>query len=374
MPKVPPGIIPRPLKSGKLHYGVKVYEPSVKNGCWVGTYDTLAEAREAKRKAELGRHSGEAMSVEEYFAIWPSTHPRPCADSMARYRSSLGPFIETFGRRSLHKIGRVEALQWAARVPVSVSDTVRLFLNDALDDGLLTHNPFAALGLSRPRGRKDLEVISTAQLHYLADTAQLVWSGITGLMLRSMILWAAYTAMRPGEMHALRWDWLDFDTHEIAIVSQSDRHGVVKQLKNRDQRISVMLPEAEEAIRALPRSTNSGPIFHTIRGCPFRGPNWHYYWNPIRNAFGRPDMDVYELRHYCATLLLENGVPPADVAIQLGHRDGGRLVMETYGHPSEDAARHRILRLMATDRTDIRPSKSAGFGSHQRRDRRRPSQ
>jgi hypothetical protein len=32
-----------------------------------------------------------------------------------------------------------------------------------------------------------------------------------------------------------------------------------------------------------------------------------------------------------------------DVSVQLGHRDGGTLVMARYGHPSEDAARSRLL-------------------------------
>jgi integrase len=45
-------------------------------------------------------------------------------------------------------------------------------------------------------------------------------------------------------------------------------------------------------------------------------------------------MNFYELRHFCATHLLELGVSHADVAVQLGHTDGGALVMCTYGHPS----------------------------------------
>jgi len=55
-------------------------------------------------------------------------------------------------------------------------------------------------------------------------------------------------------------------------------------------------------------------------------------------------MHFYELRHFCATHLLELGVLHADVAVQLGHTDGGALVMSTYGHPSEVAARERLKR------------------------------
>jgi hypothetical protein len=42
-------------------------------------------------------------------------------------------------------------------------------------------------------------------------------------------------------------------------------------------------------------------------------------------------------------MLLERGMTASDVAVQLGHTDGGRLVMNLYGHPSEVAARERLL-------------------------------
>jgi hypothetical protein len=53
-------------------------------------------------------------------------------------------------------------------------------------------------------------------------------------------------------------------------------------------------------------------------------------------------MDDYELRHFCATHLLELGVSHADVALQLAHTDGGALVMSTCGHPSGAGARERL--------------------------------
>jgi integrase len=61
-------------------------------------------------------------------------------------------------------------------------------------------------------------------------------------------------------------------------------------------------------------------------------------WRP-----GRAGPDFYELRHCAATMLLERGMTPWDVAVQLGHQDGGRLVTSLYGHPSEAAARERLL-------------------------------
>ncbi len=56
-------------------------------------------------------------------------------------------------------------------------------------------------------------------------------------------------------------------------------------------------------------------------------------------------MDLYDLRHFCGSWLLNDlELPPQDVAHQLGHTDGGALVMKLYGHPSERLARERIKR------------------------------
>jgi integrase len=72
-------------------------------------------------------------------------------------------------------------------------------------------------------------------------------------------------------------------------------------------------------------------------------PFHHRYWQRLRLLANRPGLDFYELRHRAATMLLERGVTPWDVAVQLGHTDGGQLVMSLYGHPSEAGSRARLL-------------------------------
>jgi integrase len=94
-------------------------------------------------------------------------------------------------------------------------------------------------------------------------------------------------------------------------------------------------------LASLDRHTGEAAVFLTPRGRRFGKGAIHRYFAPVRAAFGQ-HIDFYELRHACATLLLERGLSPEDVAIQLGHRDGGRLVATLYGHPSEDRARERI--------------------------------
>ena len=41
---------------------------------------------------------------------------------------------------------------------------------------------------------------------------------------------------------------------------------------------------------------------------------------------------VHTLRHSAASFLAAAGVPPSDIAAQLGHRDGGALALKVYVH------------------------------------------
>jgi Arc/MetJ-type ribon-helix-helix transcriptional regulator len=52
----------------------------------------------------------------------------------------------------------------------------------------------------------------------------------------------------------------------------------------------------------------------------------------VRQRCGKRDkLELYELRHACATLLMERGLPAHVVANQLGNTDGGALVQRLYG-------------------------------------------
>jgi Phage integrase family len=89
-------------------------------------------------------------------------------------------------------------------------------------------------------------------------------------------------------------------------------------------------------------------VFHSARGNPLVQGSLHYPWRTVRAAAGSAAR-WHNLRHFCATQLLEMGLSHFDVSIQLGHTDGGALVMERYGHPSEDAARDRLLGAFSFD-------------------------
>jgi integrase len=151
--------------------------------------------------------------------------------------------------------------------------------------------------------------------------------------------------MRPGELCAMRRCDVDLKGLEIVVERSLDGTGREKAPKNGLARRIILPSIAADAIRLVPKRLGSPYLFHTVRGRLLTKGTLAYLWRRIRAGWvarGHRAIDLYELRHACATMLVELGLSVGDVAFQLGHRDGGRLVMTLYCHPGEDAIRDRL--------------------------------
>lgn len=319
-------------------YGVRIYRAGRQQ--WIGTYATRRETRQAERDALDSPVATHDETCDSFARRWVADYPRPRAATNKQNQYAVAPFAREFEGVKMAVVSRREARQWALRHRSNLS-AVRAMFSDALDEGIVTANPFSNLRLEQSRGRKDLDVISEAQLHDLADAALRV-CGDLGPTIRASILFAAYVGLRPAEMFVLRWTDLDFANGRVRIRASLGGTGEVTLPKNGRARTVVLPPAAADAVRSIPRRADSPLVFATSKGTRFTKTTHYHHWRLTRLGAGLPQMDFYELRHYCATRLLELGVSHADVAVQLGHTDGGALVMSTYGHPSEDAARERI--------------------------------
>jgi integrase len=171
------------------------------------------------------------------------------------------------------------------------------------------------------------------------------------------------TRDRPGELFALRLDDLGEDTINVWRSADSKTR-TVGPTKNGRAREIVYPHMARDAVANAPKFDGQQLVFPGLNGQQLWASSFSWLWSPVRVAFGRPEMAFYELRHFAATYLLELGLSPADVAVQLGHTDGGALVMSTYDHPSERAARARILTALdGHDQGELAPLRRRAAGS-----------
>jgi len=215
---------------------------------------------------------------------------------------------------------------------------------DAVRDGVCEVNPWTNLRLETPKGRKDIDALTEPEIVELADLAAEL-SGNYGTEARAIILTLAYTGRRPGELCAMRRCDVDLEALEIVVQRSLDGTGREKAPKNGLARRIILPSIAADAIRQVPETIGSPYVFHTVRGHRLTKGTLAYFWRNVRAGWvarGHRPIDLYELRHACATMLVERGLNVGDVAFQLGHQDGGRLVMTLYGHPGEDAIRDRL--------------------------------
>lgn len=348
---------------------------------WVGTFDTEEEALEAARKEiEASRRLGSSQETVEGFADrWLTDYARPKASTNDDHGRKAKKFVEEHGSKKLRDVTRLDARRFVNEHRASAM-AVRAMFSDALDEGIIESNPFAglkALNMGGEQGRKNLVVLSQQELAQLADTAREVHPEYP---FWQFLVFAAYTGMRPSEIYALEWPDIDFERSEITVERQLYKRRCTTP-KNGKTRIIILPPPAAEALRTLSRKTRvrladiDGEerffdlVFRNKSGGPLSQTAVHHYWSTVRTAFGRPTMAVYELRHFCATYLLEKfrsgGEEGSyDVATQLGHTDEGELVRRLYGHPDGDLSRARLKRLFEKP-TPLRGVKVSGAISEQ---------
>lgn len=202
---------------------------------------------------------------------------------------------------------------------------------------LIASNPWRDLGLQKSTGNK----------HKPPPPEELVWSMIrharrlTAPSFAAWLQFAAFTGMRPGEIDALRPDAIDFEKGRVWVGEQFNPKVRAFTLpKNGQTREAILTPPAREALLALPREKF---VFTTLRGTHYTPSSRHASWNKVRSAAGYADTLYLATRHFAGWYMVNVlELPSEDVAIALGHTDGGELVRTLYGHREKDRALARV--------------------------------
>jgi integrase len=324
---------------------------------WLGRHDTEEQAQEAIDRALADKGPLSDETVAQFCDRWVSDYPRHRATTnhvnryaAKRIKEITEPRISHLPMRS---VTRSQARAFVLAFPY-LRDFLRAMYYDAISDELVKGNPFANLRLPSPRGRADLVPLTEEEVGQLAAAADRFGYG-------ALILVAAGTGMRTGELFELRWEDIDFRSGTIHIRRRmkSEKGG------------TIVLPDlARAAIESLPRPREGGLVFRTRRGRKLTSSNFRPYWYPIRELFeaqlpparaqelrearmDKGSLVLYELRHAFASHMLNRGASPLDVAIQLGHK-GTELVEKLYGHPDQELARERLRRAMGENVAELR--------------------
>jgi integrase len=170
--------------------------------------------------------------------------------------------------------------------------------------------------------------------------------------LAPLLMLAALTGMRRGELCALRWSDIDLllgivnVSRSLVVVPGGVSEKTVKTGRSRKVALDpfgiALLTEHRARVEGWVTAVGStlGPdvfvFFPLVEAeTPFRPDNVRSFFIRVWDEVGAPDIRLYDLRHFTATQLIGAGVDVRTVADRLGHSDPS-LTLRVYSHLIEE--------------------------------------
>ena len=212
-------------------------------------------------------------------------------------------------------------------------------LVEAVKNGLLITNPCQYVEL--PKGvRFESHFYTAKQLNELFEAIQ-------GEPLCPLLKITAIYGLRRSEVLGLQWDSIDFDAGMLTI-----RHTVSKVTKA----VAKDKTKNASSYRSFPLTDEARRIFQTAKavecenrrlfGRKYQDNNYVFKWNngkpylpdyitarfsTLLKQHNLPHIRLHELRHSCASLLINEGFGLKDVQEWMGHSDI-KMTANIYGH------------------------------------------
>lgn len=308
---------------------------------WVGRFDTRRERDDAVAEARIALKKGGNPTLptcDAYVERYLTDYGRRHRDSSLRTQTErLRRFRKDFEGRALD-ITRAELKdwingegKWSHRDPVTpghVPAIVTLY-NHAIDedDLPLERNPARKLS-QRTKGRSEDAPPTPGEFAALVKGSAAL--GEYAPQMRSLLLFAAYTLMRPSELYPLEWSDIDFEAMRIRKARRLYRGGL-DEPKTGAKTIA-LTPPARDAIMGLDRDSHL--VFRSKTGKRLSQPTMSGYWGKVLAAAGL-DFDFYHATkhygvHYMWTKL---EMSPRAIAAQAGWKVSTvDAMLAIYGH------------------------------------------
>ena len=322
----------------------------------VSKLQALRQQRDQNAKAIVGKDT-----VAGYLQRWLDNDVAINRDAKTyqEYEGTVRLYIVPFiGHIKLTKLDGEQLVEWqgklsrkkfSANMRLRSIRVLRNALNKAVKLRVLPFNPIMAL--DKPKViRKEVIPLEPEVCHRL-------FAGCQKHRLGDVIVLAAMTGLRKGELFAIEWNAVNLTEGVLVVRRQvQELRGLkLKEPKtSAGKRVISLDPVAIEALRSrLKKAQDEGfepeqvPIvFPNTRGGHLRGSNFdRNVWYPIREAAGIPDTFVFhDLRHTQASLLLAAGVDLKVIQKRLGHRDFATTA-NTYSHLLQNAQNEAVDKL-----------------------------
>ncbi len=320
-----------------------------------------AEERMRARQAEIDRAGAtyvapSRQTVEQYMVAWlrtkaPDIRPTTLQSYDGLVRVHIVPALGAVPLADLTP-ARIQAMvdalrgKRSARTAAFVRAVLRNALEDAVRLGELTTNPVDRTRGPRQAARR-VRAFTMAEVDAMAAVARDVgWPTLADLLLV-----AAYTGLRRGELLGLQWGDVDLATGRVVVrraLVLVRGVAMISEPKTQAGARSFILPGT--AVRLLRRRksaiADSGGerdgeaawvwVFTNRAGGHLEPRNIDRDFYKVRDLAGVSKLPFHSLRHTAASVQIAAGVPLTVVSKRLGH-SSIRTTADTYGDLLQEA-------------------------------------
>jgi integrase len=261
-----------------------------------------------------------------------------------------------FGKKKLVEIKGLELVDWQNEINQKAGfgtlKKARIVMFQMYDDALLDEetglkrNPLTSIKLpKRITPEREVMPFSEQEIAVLLDNANGYFKNILGVLL--------FTGMRPGELAALEWGDVGFETGEIAITKTLKRatkgNTKVVGLPKTDssRRVIEMLPPVRNFLKKqfLTTGLKGRHVFLNHSSEMFASTD---YWNEeFKRLLKRSSVlnrNIYQCRHTFASQMLSNGEDLIWVSKYIGHKNPN-ITLQKYARfiPGDKRVRAKFL-------------------------------
>jgi integrase len=270
--------------------------------------------------------------VEEHKIEWRRSHLKSLLSTLN------GRVLPALGKRTVGEITKSDILTFRAALAKEpgrgekaglsskrINEIIAVLcqiLDEAADRFQFTT---PTTGIRRLRQRKtDVQPFTLLQVQTVIDTVRADY--------RHYFVVRFFTGMRTGEVHGLKWKYVDFErrvieVRETLVLGEDDY--TKNDFSQRDIAMSQPVWEALQLQRAE-TGQRSEYVFSNALGHPIDNKNFsERVWYPLLRYLGYEPRRPYQMRHTAATLWLAAGEAPEWIARQLGHANT-EMLFRTY--------------------------------------------
>ena len=210
--------------------------------------------------------------------------------------------------------------------------TARVLLKEAFNIAIMNehidNNPADMVKVPRIKKAK------VKQKPFTLDEIDLILDSDVSIEFKNFFGISCFTGMRSGEILALKWEDIDFDTETISI-SKTIAQGVINSPKtfssNRDIE---MLEKTKEYFKSqqLQTGIKDSYVFLNNKSNYFGSNHVFYkYLQEVLKELGLEKRSLHNTRHSFASLMLNNGIDLMWVSNTLGHENLS-ITLKIYAH------------------------------------------